>query len=175
MGDLDNDDASCRKIAKGGNVVLVSVDYGLAPQNKYLGLINDCFKGLQWTLSNAKALGGLEGKIFTAGASAGGHLAIALALKAINEGLGDSLVGVMAEVPVTIHPDRVPEELQAKYTSYEEHATHTVDTNRAMRTFWGEFSPTGLRLKLTITFRGIRYAANGSIQLSTIASEYQGS
>lgn len=138
MGDIDGDDAFCRSISKGGNVVLVSVEYGLAPQNKHPGLINDCFAGLQWTLKNAKALGGVEGKIFTAGVSAGGQLAIALALKAIDEGLGDSLVGVVAQVPATIHPDGVPEELKSKYSSYEEHANHTIDTDRAMRTFWSQ-------------------------------------
>lgn len=138
MGNIDGDDAFCRSISKGGNVVLVSVEYGLAPQNNHPGLINDCFRGLQWTLDNAKVLGGIEGKIFTAGVSAGAQLAISLALKAINEGLGSSLVGVVAEVPATIHPDGVPEDLKPKYTSYKEHANHTVDTDRAMRAFWGE-------------------------------------
>ncbi|KAF2440100.1 alpha/beta-hydrolase [Karstenula rhodostoma CBS 690.94] len=139
MSDIDGDDAFCRSISKGGNVVLVSVEYGLAPQNKHPGLINDCFAGLQWTLKNAKALGGIEGKIFTAGVSAGGQLAIALALKALDEGLGDSLVGVVAQVPATIHPDGIPEELKSRYTSYEEHASHTIDTDRAMRAFWRAF------------------------------------
>ena len=62
MGDIDGDDAFCRVISKGGGVVLVSVEYGLAPQNTHPGLINDCFKGFQWTLDNAKELGGVEGK-----------------------------------------------------------------------------------------------------------------
>ncbi|KAL5390175.1 hypothetical protein PMIN03_010703 [Paraphaeosphaeria minitans] len=139
MGDVDGDDAFCRSLSKGGNVVLVSVEYGLAPQNKHPGLINDCFAGLQWTLKNAKALDCVEAKIFTAGVSAGGQLAIALALKALDEGLDDALVGVVAQIPATIHPDGVSEELKARYTSYEEHANHTIDTARAMRAFWKAF------------------------------------
>lgn len=141
MGDMDGDDAFCRAISKGGNVVLVSVEYGLAPQNEHPGLINDCWVGLKWTLDNAEALGGIPGKIFTAGVSAGGQLAIAMALKAVDEGLGSSVVGVIAEVPATVHPDGVPEELRSKYTSYEEHDNHTVDTARAMRTFWSKHDP----------------------------------
>ncbi|KAF1978717.1 alpha/beta-hydrolase [Bimuria novae-zelandiae CBS 107.79] len=140
MSDIDGDDASCRTISKGGNVVLVSVAFGLAPQNKHPGLINDCWKGLQWTLDNAKALGGIEGKFFTAGVSAGGQLAIALALKSIDEAMGESLVGVVAEIPATIHPDGVPEAMQSKYTSYTEHANNTIDTDKAMRAFWKAFS-----------------------------------
>lgn len=138
MGDIDGDDAFCRSISKGSGVVLVSVEYGLAPQNKHPGLINDCWKGFQWTLQNATELGGVGGKIFTAGVSAGGGLALGVALKAIDEGLGDSLVGVVAQVPATIHPDAVPEELKSKYTAMEEHKEHTIDTASAMRAFWGK-------------------------------------
>lgn len=138
MGDLDGDDAFCRAISKGGGVVLVSIEYGLAPQNKHPGLINDCFKGLQWSLKNAKTLGGLEGKFFTAGVSAGGQLALGLALKAVDEGLGDSLVGVVALVPATVHPKGVPEKLKSEYLSYKEHDQHTINTADAMTTFWGK-------------------------------------
>lgn len=137
MGDLDGDDAFARSISKGGNVVVVSIEYGLAPQNKHPGLINDCFKGLRWTLEHAKELGCTEGKIFTSGVSAGAGLALGVALKAIDEGLGDALVGVVALVPATVHPKAVPEELRPKYTSYEEHDQHTINTTSAMQTFWG--------------------------------------
>lgn len=140
MGDLDGDDPFCRSISKGGGVVLVSVEYGLALQNKHPGLINDCWSGLQWTLKNAKELGGIEGKIFTAGVSAGGQLALGLALKAIDEGLGDSIVGVVAQVPATVHPAGVPEELKSKYTSMDEHKDHTIDTADALHAFWGQYS-----------------------------------
>jgi versiconal hemiacetal acetate esterase len=139
MGDLEADDAIVRSISKGGNVVVVSIDYGLAPQNKHPGLINDCWKGLQWTLQNAKALGGADGKIFTSGASAGAGLALGMALKAIDEGLHNSVVGVVALVPATVNPKAVPEDLKSKYTSYKEHEHHTINTASAMETFWGMY------------------------------------
>lgn len=138
MGDLDGDDPFCRAISQSGDVVLVSVEYGLAPQNKHPGLINDCWKGFQWTLKNATTLGGIKGKIFTAGVSAGGQLALGIALKAIDEGYGDALVGVIAQVPATIHPDGVPKELKSKWTSYQEHAEHTINSAEAMKSFWGK-------------------------------------
>lgn len=137
MGGVDGDDAISRSISKGSNVVIVSVEYGLAPQNKHPGLINDCWKGLQWTLEHAKELGGVEGKLFTSGVSAGAGLALGVALKTIDEGLGDSLVGVVALVPATVHPKAVPEELKSKYTSYKEHDQHTINTASAMESFWG--------------------------------------
>lgn len=139
MGDIDGDDPFCRQTAKGGGVVVVSVEYGLAPQNKHPGLINDCWKGFLWTLKNAMALGGVEGKIFTTGVSAGGQLALGIALKAIDEGYGDALVGVVAQVPATIHPQGVPDDLKPKYKSYEENAENTIDTASAMNAFWEAF------------------------------------
>ncbi|KAH7121047.1 Alpha/Beta hydrolase protein [Dendryphion nanum] len=139
MGDLDGDDAFCRQTAKGGGVVVVSVEYGLAPQNKHPGLINDCWKGFLWTMKNAKALGGIDGKIFTTGVSAGGQLALGIALKAIDEGYGDALVGVVAQMPATVHPKGVPQELKSQWVSYEEHAEHTIDTASAMEAFWEAF------------------------------------
>jgi len=138
MGDLDGDDAFARSISKGGNVVVVSVEYGLAPQNKHPGLINDCWKGLQWALQHAKELGCAENKVFTSGVSAGAGLALGVALKAIDEGLGDALVGVVALVPATVHPKAVPESLKLQYMSYKEHDQHTINTASAMEAFWGK-------------------------------------
>ncbi|KAF2748397.1 hypothetical protein M011DRAFT_441791 [Sporormia fimetaria CBS 119925] len=141
MGDIDGDDAICRSISKLGGVVMVSVGYGLAPQNKHPGLIDDCYKGLKWALDDAKELGCAENKFFTAGPSAGGQLALGLALKAADEGLEDALVGVVAIVPATVHYKAVPEELKSKWRSFEEHAEHTVNSKSAMECFWDAFGP----------------------------------
>lgn len=138
MGDVEADDPLARAISKAANVVLVSVEYGLAPQNKHPGLMNDCWDAFQWTLNNAKQLGGIEGKAFTIGGSAGAQLALAMALKALDERLEQAVVGVVAQVPVTVHPDGVPDELKSKYTSYTEFKDKTINTADAMHTFWGK-------------------------------------
>jgi versiconal hemiacetal acetate esterase len=139
MGDIDGDDGFCRATAKGGEVVVVSVEYGLAPQNKHPSLINDCWTGFLWTLEHAKDLGGIPDQIFTTGTSAGGQLALGIALKAVDEGYGKQLVGVVAQVPATVHPDAVPEVLKQGYRSMEEHDEHTINTGSAMRAFWKAF------------------------------------
>jgi versiconal hemiacetal acetate esterase len=137
MGDLETDDGDCRKISKGVGVKLVSVDYRLAPQHKYPAGLNDCVAGFKWTLESAAALGGIPGKLFIAGASAGGGSSFATALRLIDEGKGDALAGIVAQVPCIIHPDFVPENLKSRYTSYDEHEENTVNTKSAMLTFWG--------------------------------------
>jgi versiconal hemiacetal acetate esterase len=138
MGDLDADDPWCRIISKSAGTVLVSVDYRLTPQFKHPTQVNDCFDAYLWTVKNANELGGMEDKIWVCGASAGGHLALALALKIVEEGHGKTLQGVVAQVPVTIHPDAVPEAMKPRFTSYDEHSEDTVDTKSAMGAFWSK-------------------------------------
>jgi versiconal hemiacetal acetate esterase len=139
MGDLDADDGNCRAISKGSGVVLVSVDYRLAPAHPSPAALDDCVTAFKWILQNAASLGGTIGKAFICGASAGANLAFGTALRLIDEGLGTSIAGVVAQVPVSIHPDLLPEELKSKYTSYDENAEHTVNSKSAMLAFWDAY------------------------------------
>jgi len=138
MGDVNGDDPFSRAISKAGGIVVVSVEYGLAPDNKHQDLMDECFNALRWALDNSKRLNTTEGKFLTAGLSAGGQLAFAVALRARDASI-DGLVGVVALIPVTVHPDGVPEKLQSGYTAMEEHDQHTVNTAGAMRDFWKAF------------------------------------
>lgn len=136
MGGLETDDSTCRAISKSVSVVLVSVDYRLAPQDKYPAGLDDCIRVFKWALENATSLGGTSEQVFIAGASAGGGSTFAVALKIVDEGNGDLLAGLVSQVPCIIHPDVVPKNLRGRYTSYDEHEEHTVNTKSAMLTFW---------------------------------------
>lgn len=139
MGDLQSDDGNCRAISRGSGVVLVSVDYRLSPAHPSPAALDDCVAAFKWTLQNSSSLGGTIGKAFICGASAGANLAFGTALRLIDEGLGSSVAGLVAQVPVSIHPDLIPEDLKSRYTSYEEHAEHTVNSKSAMRAFWDAY------------------------------------
>jgi len=65
-------------------------------------------------------------------------MALSTALRLVDDGLGDKVKGVVSMVPVTVHPDAVPEQLKGRYTSYDEHAEHTVNTKDAMKAFFCE-------------------------------------
>jgi versiconal hemiacetal acetate esterase len=138
MGDLDGEDAQVRRFCKDSGVVIVSVDFCLAPANPYPKPLDDCVKAFYWVLENSQVLGAKEGKVVVIGTSAGGNLALSTALKVIDQGKGESLGGVMALVPCTVAREAVPEKWKGRYTSYEEHAEHTVNTTRAMDMFFGE-------------------------------------
>ena len=138
IGDLDGEDGFCRSIAKDAGVVLVSVDYRLAPKHKFPAALDDCVAAHHWVLDNTGYLNTAPGQIFTIGGSAGGGLALGVALKLIDAGVGESVKGVVSLVPVTVHPDACPPELKAQFTSYEENAENTLNTNSGMRAFFGK-------------------------------------
>jgi acetyl esterase/lipase len=68
------------------DVVVISVEYRLAPEHPNPAPIEDCYAGLKWVSENTQALGIDVNKIMLAGVSAGGGLAAGLALLARDRG-----------------------------------------------------------------------------------------
>ena len=48
IGDLDTHDALCRKLALETGCVVVAVNYGLSPENKFPGPLNDCYQATKF-------------------------------------------------------------------------------------------------------------------------------
>jgi acetyl esterase/lipase len=80
-------------------MVVVSVEYRLAPETPHPGPIDDCYAGLVWTAKHSAELGFDPARMIVAGGSAGGGLAAALALMARDKG-GPELVGQMLIYPM---------------------------------------------------------------------------
>ena len=82
MGGLDGEDGTCQMMADRLGAVIASVDYRKAPEDPYPAAPEDCYAASSWVFENAAELGMHPENIGIYGHSAGGGLAIAVALMA---------------------------------------------------------------------------------------------
>lgn len=74
-------------------------------------------------MDNASKINGDPNKIYTIGGSAGGGLAFQVANQVLRDDkLKKTLKGIIALVPLTVHPDNVPEKYKSQYTAFEDNA-----------------------------------------------------
>ena len=78
IGDLDTHDNLARTICRGAGAVVVSVDYGLAPEHPFPAGLEDCIAATRFVQDHLDAFGG-NGRLAVAGDSAGGNLSAVVA------------------------------------------------------------------------------------------------
>ncbi len=86
LGSVERDDQRCASIALSLGIVVVSVDYRLAPEHPYPAPMDDCYTGLTWLANAVADLSVDPERIAIGGASAGAGLAAGLALLARDRG-----------------------------------------------------------------------------------------
>jgi len=79
MGRPEMDDRSCIQYVRELGIMVVSVDYRLAPKHPFPAALEDCYATLKWVVSHAQELNVDSQRIAVGGNSAGGGLAAALA------------------------------------------------------------------------------------------------
>jgi acetyl esterase len=80
VGDVESYDPFSRILANASQCVLVSVDYRLAPENKFPDAVTDAFDATCWVTNNVSKLNPSIKGVAVAGDSAGGNLATVSAL-----------------------------------------------------------------------------------------------
>jgi acetyl esterase/lipase len=86
IGSYDMDGPMLDRWCRDPGLVLLSVDYRLAPETPYPGPLDDCYAALLWAHAHAAELGLDATRVGVSGVSAGGGLAAALALLARDRG-----------------------------------------------------------------------------------------
>jgi len=135
IGSLDGVDRFCRAVCQEAGVLVVSVDYRLAPEHRFPAGVEDCWAATCWVAENASLLGGDPQRLMVGGDSAGGNLAAAVALRARDRKLLD-LVAQVLIYPVT--------DLTQSLPSYQSCAEGFGLTRDAMSWFIAQYLPEGV-------------------------------
>ncbi len=78
IGDLDTHDQTCRRLCRGADVVVLSVDYRLAPEHPFPAGLDDARAAVRWAADRLESLGGAP-VLAVGGDSAGGNLSTVVA------------------------------------------------------------------------------------------------
>jgi acetyl esterase len=125
IGDLDSHDVVCRTLAVQGEMIVISVDYRLAPEHKFPAAIDDALAATQWIADNAIQLNIDASRISVGGDSAGGNLAAIVAIEARERGL--KLRGQLLIYPAT--------DFRMNHPSHSEPETDCLLSHTVMRWF----------------------------------------
>ncbi|KIX93239.1 uncharacterized protein Z520_11094 [Fonsecaea multimorphosa CBS 102226] len=94
MGGLDTEEFLCQLLAVRLGIIVVSVDYRLAPEWSYPTCVYDVYDVIKWVSVNAETIGGdLSRGFLTGGASGGGNLTCMATIMARDDKLQPSLSG----------------------------------------------------------------------------------
>jgi acetyl esterase/lipase len=116
IADLDTYDTTPAALSRKANAAVVSVDYPLAPENKFPAAHDEAIEAYKYVLKNAKSWGYNPDKIAIVGESAGGNLAVNTAIAARDQNLTKP-VAIVSVYPVATTSTDTPsrrEEANAK-------------------------------------------------------------
>lgn len=136
-GSVDAEDFMCRDIAFTSQIILISPEYRLAPENPFPAGLEDCFKTYEFIHSRAAEFGGNPRQKFIMGASAGGNLSASVALKYTSDPeLRPS--GIMVSCMISCDPSALPAEYKERYLPglYLETPVINTNTKRLARGKW---------------------------------------
>ena len=95
IASLDVYDATPRAMAAKAGAIFVSADYAMAPEHKFPAAHDDAFAAYRWVVENAASFGGDPARIALMGESAGGNLAVNVAIDARDHGLSAPLAQIL--------------------------------------------------------------------------------
>jgi len=130
IGDLETHDVVCRKLAAEGELIVVSVDYRLAPEHPFPAAVDDAIASTKWIAAKAKQLGIDASRLMVGGDSAGGNLAAVVSLAA-RDGNGPSIAGQVLIYPAT--------DFSRKHPSHREPETSILLTHSVIGWFMNHY------------------------------------
>jgi acetyl esterase len=127
LGDLDTHEPFCAEMARAMDLPVLAVGYRLAPEHPFPTGVEDAIAAARWAAASPAALGRQVAGLVPCGDSAGGNLAIVVALA-----LRDSPAAVPVVAQFAIYPAADPEQ---GYPSFKDFAEGYLLTKPAMDWF----------------------------------------
>ncbi|KAI9810466.1 MAG: hypothetical protein M1827_006242 [Pycnora praestabilis] len=138
LGGLENEEMNCRNFCAEHDMVVLNVDYRLAPEYPFPTPVNDAYDAVKWAAANASGLkANLKQGFIVGGSSAGGNLAAVVANLARDDENLPPLTGIYLCVPIVVHKNAVPEKYKAEYLSYEQNKNAPILSQKTMDIFYG--------------------------------------
>ena len=129
IGNLETHDVVCRKLAHEGEMIVMSVDYRIAPEHRFPAAVEDAVTATKWVAANAKGLGIDASRLVVGGDSAGGNLAAVVSLHAREN--GPKLAGQLLVYPAT--------DFSRKHPSHSEPETSILLTHTVVTWFMNNY------------------------------------
>jgi acetyl esterase len=163
VGDLVDYDSWCRRMADKAGVIIISVNYALAPEYKFPQGPDDCYQALLWAECNANLYGGDKRKIAVMGDSAGGCMAAVVCQRAIAD-QGPAISHQVLIYPVTDFNFDTP--------SYIENGDGYFLTRERMQWFWNHYLNQSDQGALAYASPARSKSLNGLPRATIITAEY---
>lgn len=126
IGNLNSHDVVCRKLADEGQLIVISVDYRLAPEHKFPAAVDDAVAATTWIAGNANQLGIDASRLMVGGDSASGNLAAVVAISARDRN-GPAIAGQVLIYPAV--------DFAMKHPSHSEPETSVLLTHTVIKWF----------------------------------------
>jgi acetyl esterase len=132
VGSVALADPFCRAIANASSCAVLSVEYRLAPEDRFPAAADDAYAATRWSADHASELGIDPSRIAVGGSSAGGNLAAVVTLMSRERGAPE-IAFQLLHVPVTDHDFGT--------ASYRANGTGFGLTLKGMQWFWDHYAP----------------------------------
>ncbi|KAM6508347.1 hypothetical protein FALCPG4_018220 [Fusarium falciforme] len=144
IGSRHDDLESNRTIASKAGIIVVSVEYRLAPEHPFPQAIHDGFDALHLIANNPSRVhpsASPSAGLIVGGTSAGGSIANAVVY--LNRDLGSpvKVTGQLLSVAPVLPPPAVPERYQDEYVSHEQNRDVAIPPEALTRSFLAAYKP----------------------------------